>query len=344
MLTALETPTSDQPRREVHADTHNAKTPDFGRRVLITLVDDIATAEPTRPFTFIPKSSNLKDGWKPVTFRQIANAVNHRAHDISNTTRGSTKPFPTIAYIGPSDVRYVIILLACIKAGCKALFISPRNTVGVQVSLFESANCNYLYYTESFYITMKPCLEKRKMKAVTVTSVDEWLSATAAPFPYNKSFDEAQWDPLVVLHTSGSTGIPKPITVRQGSLAIADSFQNLSGYQGGSFFFSEWAKRSKRLFMSMPMFHAVGTICMLSSIFYNHTMAMALPDKPLNVVTALECLAHAGVDSAILPLAILEGLSATEEGIKAVVKLAFVVFGGGEFETCLTCGRSCAND
>lgn len=318
---------------KTHGPAHNASTGDFGRRVLITLIDDIATADPTRPFTFIPNSSNPEDGWKPVTFQELAKSINYWAHDISSATRDSTNDFPTVAYIGPNDVRYVIILLACIKAGCKALFISPRNTVGVQLSLFEATDCNCLYYTESFHATMRPCLEQREMKAVTVPSVEQWLISTAPPFPYAKSFDQARWEPLVVLHTSGSTGTPKPITVRQSNLAITDSFQGLPEYHGGSFVFSEWAKRSQRIFMPMPMYHAAGSFCMLSSIFFEYDVAMPPADKPLSVDLALECLAYAGVDGAILPPAILEGLSATEEGIQAVVKLSFAAFGGGESGT-----------
>lgn len=40
-----------------------------------------------------------------------------------------------------------------------------------------------------------------------------------APFPFDRTFEQAEWDPLCVLHTSGSTGLPKPIPVIQVSLS-----------------------------------------------------------------------------------------------------------------------------
>jgi acyl-coenzyme A synthetase/AMP-(fatty) acid ligase len=45
---------------------------------------------------------------------------------------------------------------------------------------------------------------------------DEEVGATTAPFPYIKSFKNAYNDPFVVLHSSGTTGPPKPITVTHG--------------------------------------------------------------------------------------------------------------------------------
>ena len=35
---------------------------------------------------------------------------------------------------------------------------------------------------------------------------------------YQKTFKEGHWDPFAVMHTTGSTGISKPITVRRGTM------------------------------------------------------------------------------------------------------------------------------
>lgn len=346
LQTALENSTMAAiPRREKSGSVgsgayqpaqHAGSTPEYGRRVLINVIDDTAAAEPTKPLTLIPKSSNASDGWRVVTFREMADAIDYWAHQISEATKDATQPFPTLAYIGGNDVRYAIFFLACVKAGCKALFISPRNTTGVQLSLFEATDCNYLFYTKAFHAVMEPCLNQRSMKATTVPDIDEWFKTASAPFPYSRTFEQAQWDPLVVLHTSGSTGTPKPITVRQGSLYIADSYHNLPEYEGSSFVFCEWAKRSERMFLPMPMFHAAGSMCIAISILFGIQMAYPLLDKPVNVDTVLESLAHAGVNGGILPPSIVEELAATEEGIKALTKLAFVAFGGGMFPLTLT--------
>ncbi|KAF4950174.1 hypothetical protein FSARC_13280 [Fusarium sarcochroum] len=315
--------------KQNQTDANNAPASTSQHRVLISLIEKITSEDPTRPFTYIPVSSDAKDGWKAVTFDQLAHAVDYLAYNISKSTANSKDECPTVAYIGPNDVRYPMMLLACIKAGCKALFISPRNTTAVQLSLFQATDCDSLYYAESFQSTMKPCLDQRTMEAVTIDSVDHLLGVTSTQFPYSRSADQAKWDPLVVLHTSGSTGIPKPIIVRQGILSAFDALQNLPKCQDSSFVFTEWAKRATRIFIAMPMFHAAGSYSTIASIYLGLPTAMPLPNKPMSVDTALDCLTHAGVDAAMLPPSIIEGLSASEEGVQALTKLSFVAFAGG---------------
>jgi acyl-CoA synthetase (AMP-forming)/AMP-acid ligase II len=96
---------------------------DYGHRLLTQVVDDMARKEPQRECFSIPRSSDPKDGWKPITFKQYSNAINHVAHKITaNSGVPPVNTFPTIAYIGPNDARYVVITLAAIKAGYKVRY------------------------------------------------------------------------------------------------------------------------------------------------------------------------------------------------------------------------------
>lgn len=55
-----------------------------------------------------------------------------------------------------------------------------------------------------------------ELRPMQVASLDEIFNQTGPQYPYLKSFDEARDDPIVVLHSSGSTGQqPKkpPLTV-----------------------------------------------------------------------------------------------------------------------------------
>lgn len=90
----------------------------YGRRLLPTLVDKISIQDPTRECFQIPRSSSIADGWKVITWKDMANAVNRAAHRMVELC-GKPEPgsFPTIAYIGPNDIRYVVTILASIKAG-----------------------------------------------------------------------------------------------------------------------------------------------------------------------------------------------------------------------------------
>ena len=41
-------------------------------------------------------------------------------------------------------------------------------------------------------------------------------------YEYKKTFEEAAHDPFIVVHTSGSTGLPKPIILYHGGMATVD--------------------------------------------------------------------------------------------------------------------------
>ncbi|KAI3319504.1 nonribosomal peptide synthetase [Xylariaceae sp. AK1471] len=311
---------------------NNYDREDYGRRLLPHLVDDIAHREPQRECFSVPRSSDPKDGWKPVTFKQYANAINRVAHRIIHVCgHPPANTFPTIAYIGPNDARYVVVVLAAVKAGYKALFISTRNSQEGQISLFDKTDCRVLVFPTTHRNMVQPWLQEREMQAVETGPIESWFpEEEIAPFPYNKTFDEAEWDPLCVLHTSGSTGIPKPIVVRQGMMAIGDRYRRMPDWEGRNIFLRGFSDNSKRTFVPMPLFHAAGLYVFLSATLYYETpTAFGLPDRPLSSESVLECLEYADVQGAMLPPAILEDMSQSDHYIEALSKLNIVFFGGG---------------
>jgi hypothetical protein len=78
-----------------------------------------AEADPNGVFARIPAGTKYTDGYKDVSKLQFHNAVNHTAYLMGNNL-GSSKDFETLAYIGPGDLRYSIIVVAGMKAGYKA--------------------------------------------------------------------------------------------------------------------------------------------------------------------------------------------------------------------------------
>ncbi|RBR03142.1 hypothetical protein FVER53590_00238 [Fusarium verticillioides] len=325
--------TSNQTNNSIEKGHINGES-DVKHHVLIDLIHEIATNDPDRVFTYTPSSSDTQDGWKPVTHLHLANAVDYLAHDISKTVaKSSDDEVPTVAYIGPNDFRYTAILLACVKAGCKALFISPRNTPAVQISLFEVTDCRYLYTTESFKSVMQPCFDQRAMEVSMIESIDHLLSATPTPFPYSRTIEQARWDPLVVLHTSGSTGVPKPVFLKQGILYALEDCLALPKFHGSPYPFNEWAERASKIFVGMPMYHAAGTYLPLSFIYTGLSAVMPFPNQPLNVDTAMDYLKHSGADGAMLPPSVVDELAATEEGTEALAKLKLVITGGGSLSS-----------
>lgn len=85
------------------------KSVKFGERLIPDIVDDHARDHPQQEAFQVPRSSDPSDGWKVVTWKEYANSVNHVAWRITEISGQPEKDsFPTLAYIGPNDARYVV--------------------------------------------------------------------------------------------------------------------------------------------------------------------------------------------------------------------------------------------
>lgn len=94
---------------------------EYGRRLIPQLIDERAEKDWKQPFTSFSRSANPIDGFEDISYRQFANAINRCAWWMQGVL-GESHEHNTIAYTGPSDIRYGILTIAAIKTGFK---VSP---------------------------------------------------------------------------------------------------------------------------------------------------------------------------------------------------------------------------
>lgn len=82
------------------------------------VVDDLAATVPDRVYAAIPKTSDVKDGYRDITIADLARCVNFMARWLEGRF-GKSKTFETITYVGLSDLKGIATLLAAIKVGYK---------------------------------------------------------------------------------------------------------------------------------------------------------------------------------------------------------------------------------
>ncbi|PNP45742.1 hypothetical protein THARTR1_10900 [Trichoderma harzianum] len=168
------------------------------------------------------------------------------------------------------------------------------------------------------------------MPATAAPDWSVWIQSTAPNVPYNTPFEEARWHPMVVAHTSGSTGIPKPVIVRQGSLAIVDGLREDSSLDGYPSIWNYWGANSSKIFSPMPSFHMAGVACIvIFGIYHGVPIVLGVPNRPLSADLVAECLAHSKADFAVLPPSIIEDMSVNDEHVGLLAKLKGTAFGGG---------------
>lgn len=93
----------------------------YGRRTIPSAIDELAQIRPTRPWvSFVTDYKGLRD----VSFQSCAHAVNKACWWLKRTL-GTSVTFDTVAYIGPNDLRYLILFSAAVKCGYKVLEGQP---------------------------------------------------------------------------------------------------------------------------------------------------------------------------------------------------------------------------
>lgn len=62
------------------------------------------------------------------------------------------------------------------------------------------------------------------MMILGLPGLEELLDAeTTEPFPFQKTFEEAVNEPFCITHTSGTTGVPEPISWTHGFIGSLDA-------------------------------------------------------------------------------------------------------------------------
>jgi acyl-CoA synthetase (AMP-forming)/AMP-acid ligase II len=85
-------------------------------KLLAAEVDSLAKSDPGRRFGLIPKSNQIEDGFREITFLDLSRAVNATSWWVEKHI-GRPNKGETIAYMGNNDVRYILFMLASHKLG-----------------------------------------------------------------------------------------------------------------------------------------------------------------------------------------------------------------------------------
>ena len=100
--------------------------PKYGRRLIPTLVDEMAASKPDHVYASLPRDKDFSAGFDDVTSRDLARAVNRAAFWIQQEI-GKSVHFDTVAYLGPS----------------KAYRLTPRKTL---IEPFEISGPQILHH------------------------------------------------------------------------------------------------------------------------------------------------------------------------------------------------------
>ncbi|KAF7936357.1 uncharacterized protein EAE98_002576 [Botrytis deweyae] len=227
------------------------------KELLPNLVDAIAAREPEAIFAEYPVNPvSYESGYQKFSYGSLANAANGIAWWLQEKL-GPGEDFPTLAYIGPNDIVVNAFLLGAVKTGYKALLISPRNSIRAQENLLTFTKCKTLVTTSPQSAQLQPMIAALSSKGIQVLELPNILDLIEKPqekFPFKKTFEAAKDEPFVVLHTSGTTELPKPIVWTHDYIATATQRNEApTGYVNQMDLYA-----GVRIFNTFPSFHAAG--------------------------------------------------------------------------------------
>ena len=113
-------------------------TTEYGNRLLPTELDRIARESPSKIFASVPITADVNDGFRDISFLEIANGVDGFAHSLEQL-HGRGNDFETLTFIGLPDIRYVLVVLGAIKCGYKVSVHCYPSPPGLEVicEIFE---------------------------------------------------------------------------------------------------------------------------------------------------------------------------------------------------------------
>ncbi|KAJ5353558.1 NRPS-like enzyme [Penicillium brevicompactum] len=299
--------------------------------VLTQLLDEQAHEIPDQIYCIHPVSQDSDHGWHRITIKQMSEAVDRLSWWIQGKLPAGEPQM--LAYIGTNDLRYAVFILACMKTGHSALLLSTRNSQLANQHLLRSTNCSVLVDGSE---RKNLCNLVNKLE-VTCPEVERWhigpiwdvfCSEPVKPYIQNESYEILENRTAVVIHSSGTTGLPKPVRLTHGYLATLFYMQALPVPEGRETTQLFIRQKGQLRIMTGPLFHFMGLVCISECIFYRTPFLLA-PDRPLTAdlfshIMSLDTPPKWGL---IAPF-VLEEMSTSEKGRTALSKLSAVNFGG----------------
>ncbi|OJD34983.1 ochratoxin a non-ribosomal peptide synthetase [Diplodia corticola] len=311
------------------AESYSGGLSPFADKLITRRVDELAASSPFRTWVSVPQTNEIDGQWRDITFHELAQAVDGMARWIEKTIGAGTAR-ETVAYLGINDVRYTVVILAMIKANRKALLPSLRNSDDGQTNLVERTGCKHYLYSDGVDKNLKAFGEHPELSGHQIPSFDAMI-LEGARGPYRNVEVEkrpySQSEAVLVLHTSGSTGLPKPIYITNGWLATLDHQRFMDAPRGRLNALAMYMTTNRPLFTMLPFFHTMGIITILKSI-YCGPLILPPPGRMPTAELAAEMVQLKKPWSGLFAPSVLEDMAETAKGVDALAAMEYVFFAG----------------
>lgn len=208
------------------------------------------------------------------------------------------------------------------------LVSSHRNSLAGHANLIRQSNCKILLRTEGFPVS--GILERCRLEDIQIPELATLLNKSPCEvFPFNKTFEEAKHDPCIVMHTSGSTGLPAPVTCTHWSVGTTDWHHLVAPLDGRPSVWGAAFDDRRRNYLAWPITASSGIGAGLTDLCFNNTTTVLGPPEQATAQTLEAMIQYADIDSASCVPATLEDLAKHPKILAKLRALKHISYVGG---------------
>ncbi|KAI1773586.1 acetyl-CoA synthetase-like protein [Hypoxylon cercidicola] len=223
----------------------------------------------------------------------------------------------TVALFAPSDLSFVITFFALFRLGCKVLTISIRLNQPACIHLLERANCDAMMYGTTVRInsTMAEIKQARPDLVFIKMPVREDFDlpgGATEPFQRPIPDKEAEHTQMaLMMHSSGSTGYPKPLLLSHRSL--------LASIVSGT---------GLKAFNALPWYHLHGLITSIQAMWMRRPAHLFNAHMPLTADNLISALKSIQPEICHTVPYVLKLMAERQDGIEVLKRCKFVTSAG----------------
>lgn len=207
------------------------------------------------------------------------------------------------------------------------LFTSPRNSLEGEIAVIEGVHCK-TWLVPSKGSNIQRVLAVYPLSILNIPDLDYFLDSEAVPhYNYNKKWDVGRSEPCWVLHTSGSTGHPKPVIRSLASVSCFGANLICGPVDGQPLLMHEFF--NTRTYITFPLFHAAGlNNSLLWPLFYGCTVILG-PELPVTTDVMKHVIKHGKPNSIFAAPSLLEDISKDDEFLVILESMKVIAYAGG---------------
>ncbi|KAF2438847.1 acetyl-CoA synthetase-like protein [Karstenula rhodostoma CBS 690.94] len=221
------------------------------------------------------------------------------------------KQAPSVGILAHSSLAFIITLLGLNRLGYAALLLSTRLASPALHGLLQAAECKTILTTSHFHDVFAEVQVLQDLTLIEMLKHEDYYGVDAPVF--HRKHDPHRENPkrAVIIHSSGSTGLPKPIYLTHRS-CIATFAIHLD----------------RKALMTQPLFHSFGFYETFRSIYSGKPMYYVNYNYPITKQNLLATLEHVKPDLLFCVPYVLKLLADSDEGIRSLADIDLIMYGG----------------